>query len=266
MSLNKIITEIEANRPQAESDVHMGSPSTYNARIGLKRAAVSAMERLKDQYSKELLASTVFIVVTGSARTSFAETASGDSFGCFSTDPEDFFKDLTGRIDQSLFGRESTAKLFNIAGNILYDKAMELDIASYSGLSFNEKYNLGVKKADDFIPVIRDAIIDQVGSEIVGINAVHSIINKALEKRHSAPITPLILNTQSEKFALDLFKNLKRHKSTDGTTRGLTSKVFLVIAGKPSKTFQTIPEALLVKSVTEDSVGEALTMIKNKVL
>ena|ERR1700676_328150 len=266
MSLNKIITEIEANRPQAEADVNLGSPNTYNARIGIKRAAVSAMERLTDQYSKELLASTVFIVVTGNGRTAFADTASSDTFGCFSTDPEDFFKNLTGRIDQSLFGRESVAKLFNIAGNILYDKAMELGIASYAGLSFNEKYNLGVKKAEDFIPVIRDAIIDQVGSEIVGINAVNSIMDKALEKKHSAPIAPLILNTHSEKFALDLFKNLKRHKSADGTTRGLTSKVFLVVAGKPSKAFQAVPEALLVKNVTEESVGEALTMIKNKVL
>jgi hypothetical protein len=265
MSLHNIVKEIEANRSQAEADVHLGSPNTYNARIGLKRAAVSAMERLKDQYNKELLASTVFIIVTGSARAQFTDAASNETFGCFSTDPEDFFKNLTNRIDPSLFGRESVAKLFNIAGNILYDKAMELGIVSYSGLSFSEKYNSGVKKNEDFVPIIRDAIIDQVGSEIVGINAVNSIMNKALEKRHSAKITPLILNTQNEKFALDLFKNLKEHKVA-GEKRGLTPNVFLVIAGKPSKTLQTVPQAILVKNVTEASVEEALTAIQNTVL
>ncbi len=265
MSLSKLITEIEANRTNAESDVHTGNPSTFNARIGIKRAAVSAMERLTDQYNKELLASTVFIVVTGASRAAFAEMAAGPAFGCFSTDPEDFFKDLTSRIDQSLFGRESVGKLFNIAGNILYDKAMELDIVSYAGLSFSEKYNSGVKKAEDFVPIIRDAIIDQVGSEIVGINAVHSIMATALARKHSSQTTPLILNTQSEKFAQDLFRNLKRHKATNGEDRGLTSKVFLVVAGKPSKTFQIAQEAFLVKNVTEETVDGVLTDIRNKV-
>lgn len=256
MSLSNVLKEIETTRPQAEMDVQMGSPATYGGRVGLKKAAIESMKRLKRQYHKELMSSTLFIVVTGSAENAFSNLASGDSFGCFSVDPDEFYKDLTSRINPSLFGRESVGNLFNIASNILEDKALELDINSYPVLRFSDKYNTGVKNAEDFTAVIKNAINDQVGSEIVGVSAINSIVDKAIEKKHSATVTPLLLSTSDEKFALDLQKNLKR----------LTSKVFLVVAGKAPKTLHGAEGAISVKTVTEESVGEALSTIRSKVL
>src|ERR1035437_318190 len=240
MSLTTILKEMETNKPNAAMDIQMGSPDTYGARVGLKRAAEESIKRLKLQYRNELMASTAFIVVTGSNRDSFTELATSDTFGCFANDPEEFFKDLASRISPTLFGREGLRQLFNIAGNILEDKAMELDIASYPMIAFSDKYNRAVNSVEDFIPLIREAILDKVGSEIVGINAIHSIVDKAIEKSHSAPVTPVILNTADENFALDLHKNLKR----------LTAKTFLVTAGKASKSLR-LPETINVKEVTE---------------
>lgn len=256
MSLSSILKEMEVSRPQSEMDVQMGSPETYGGRIGLKRAGIEAMKRLTLQYRNELMTSTMFIVVTGSSREAFTELATGDTFGCFSADPDAFYKDLASRIDPSLFGRESLGALFNIAGNILEDKAMELDIGSYPMLAFSDKYNVAVKNTEEFAALIRRAINDQVGPEIVGINSIHAIVNKAIEKNHSAVVTPVILSTDDEKFAFDLNKDLRR----------LTSKVFLVVAGKSSGNLHTANGAILVKKVTEESVGEALASIRNKVL
>lgn len=256
MSLSTILKEIETNRPQAEADVSMGSPDTYGGRLGLKRAATEALKRLRLQYRNELMTSTVFIVVTGSGKDSFATTASGETFGCFSTDPDDFYKDLSSRINPSLFGREGVRQLFNIAGNILEDKALELDIGSYPMLQFSDKYNTAVNTVEDFVPLVKRAINDQVGSEIVGINAINSIVDKAIAKSHSASVTPVILSTEDERFALDLQKNLKR----------LTSKVFLVVTGKASKELYKTEGAVSVKNVTEDSVGDALAAIRSKIL
>lgn len=255
MSLSTILKEMELNRPNANMDVSMGSPETYGARLGLKRAGTEALKRLKIDYRSELLKSTLFILVTGPAKDAFNELASSEAFGCFSTDPEEFYRDLASRINPTLFGRESARHLFNIAGNILEDKCMELDIASFPMVMFNEKYNMGVNSVEDFIPLIRNAINDQVGSEIVGINAINSIVDKAISKNHSATVTPVILNTGDEKFALDLLKNLKR----------LTPKVFLVVAGKASKALNGAEGAISVKNVSEESVGEALTKIKSKI-
>lgn len=264
MSLITILNEMEANRPNAEMDVQLGSENTYRARIGLKKAAAETVSRLERDYRKELMSSTVFIVATGSGREAFTELATSDTFGCFATNPDDFYLDLSSRIDPSLFGREGVKHLFKIASNILEDKAMELDIESYNMLQFNEKYNRGVKNAEDFALLVREAITDQVGSEIVGLNAVHSIVKTAISKKHSASVTPVILSTSDEKFALELYNNLKSHKDKNGEKRGLTPNVLLVVAGKASKDLGKSKDVLVVKNVSQESVGEALTSIRNR--
>jgi hypothetical protein len=257
MSLKAILNEMETNRPNADMDVLMGSPDTMIGRVGLQRAAKETIKRLKLEYTKALMASTVFIVVMGTARDSFTNIACNETFGCFQSDPEAFFKDIVSRINPTLFGREGTRNLFNLVTNILEDKMLELDINSYNMLQFNDRYNAASNKAEDFVPLVRNAIIDQVGSEIVGVNAIHSIVDEAIKKEHSASVTPVVLNTNDEKFALDLKKNLGR----------IGSKVFLVVAGKASKTFTSGTELLtVVKHVNEESVGEALTQIRSKVL
>ena len=256
MSLTNILKEIGTNRPNAEMDVQMGSEATYGGRVGLKRAATETIKRLKLDYRNELMTSTVFIVVAGAGRDTFSDLISYETYGCFTTDPNEFYKDLASRIDPSLFGREGVRNLFNLVGNLLEDKALELDINSYPMLQFNDKYNSAVKSVEDFVPLIRAAINDQVGSEIVGINAIHSIVDKAIERNHSAVVTPVVLNTSDEKFALDLQNNLNK----------LQSKVFLVVAGKASKALREAKGAFLVKTVSEETVRETLEAIRNKVL
>ena len=275
MSLTTILKEMETARPNAEMDVQLGSPNTYRGRLGLKNAATETLKRLTDQYRDELMKSTVFIVVTGAAKDEFANLASADTFGCFSTDPEHFYKDLATRVDpaKKLYGRESVQGLFNIAGNVLYDKAMELGLDSYNMLSFSDKYNSAVNNVDDFTQLIKRAINDQVGPEIVGINAVHLVTQEAIKKNHSAPVTPVILNTSDEKLALELHKNLKLLKPKKFGVGGnaisadkLPPNSFLVVAGKASKALTDAKDAIKVKKVDETSVSEALATIRNKIL
>lgn len=255
MSLTNILTELEKNIPIAQTEVPSEPSTTYRGRIGLKRSAEEVVKRLKLDYRNELMNSTVFIVVTGVAQEQLTSVACGSTFGCFSSDPDSLFSYLASKVNPTLFGREGVRHLFNIAGNVLEDRALELDIASYPMLQFNEKYNTGVNSANELSVLLKRAITDQVGSEIVGINAIHSIVDKAISTKHSAEVTPVVLNTSDEKFALDLYKNLGR----------LKSKTFLVVAGKPSKALQVVKEAVVVKNVSEDSVGEALATIRNRI-
>jgi hypothetical protein len=266
MSLKTILNEIETNKTNSEMDVSLGHPSTLGGRLGLKRAATEAVSRLKDQYYDELRASTAFIVVTGPNAESFSKLSGSDDFGCFSSDSDAFFKDLTSRINPKLFGRESVRALFNIASNILEDKAMELDIKSYNMLQFNDKYNSAVNKAEDFVPLVRNAVLDQVGAEIVGLNTVKTLVSTAIEKKHSAPVTPIVLNTPDERVAVDLFRNLKSHVNKNGEKRGLTSKVFLVFTTKMPTNFKGVENVYAVKHVSNETVSEVLTAIKTKIL
>ena len=261
MSLSTILNEMKLNRPNAEMDVQFGNPNTLGGRQGLKRAATEALKRLRNSYRDELMKNSVFIVVSGAQKDVFTEFASGEKFGCFVNNPESFYKELAAQvsppsINPPLWTRESVKHLFGIAQNVLNDKALELDINSYPPLYFNEKYNRGVTTAEEFAPILKQAINDQVGSEIVGINAVHSILDQAIVKEHSGLITPILLPTDDEAFALDLFNSLntKLGRPANGT--------FLVAAGKN----HSLKNALTVKKINEETVAEVLETIRNKVL
>ncbi len=259
MSLSNLLKEIESNQVNANIDLNDKKkvpPATYGGHKGLKVAAIENIRRLKIDYRNKLLSSTVFIVVTGPAKDEFAQLASNETFGCFSADPDALFKEMTSKIDPTLFGREGVNHLFGIASRVLEDKANELDITSYPMLMFNEKYNKAVRKAEELVPLLRAAVVDQVGSELVGLNAIYSLVDQAIEKKHEAEVTPVVFNTSDEAFALDLSKNLKR----------LSKSVFLVVAGKLPKTLVKLDGVIPVKTVNEESVGQALSSIRSKVV
>jgi len=266
MSLKSSLKEINDNKANAAMDLMLGNPDTYNGRSGLKRAATEAVRRGKAQYHKDLLDTMAYIVVTGSGRDQFTELASSETFGCFAGDPEEFFKNIVSRLDQKLFGRETPRNFFNIVSNILEDKMLEIGIVEYNPLTFSDKYNSAVNKPEDLVLLVRNAITDQIGAEIVGINSVSSLVDKAIEKGHDFPVTPVLFSTGDEKFALELRNGLKRKETLKGVFKGLSSKVFLVVVGNASKELKKTQDVILVKTVSDESVGEALSSIRNKIL
>ena len=266
MSLSNILKEIQIHLPASQMDPLQGAPHTLNGRIGMHTMATESIKVLRRQYRKQIMDQAVYIVVTGSNRNAFSEISSQDSFGVFSVDPDSFFRDLSSRIDPSLFGRESVSNLFNIASNILEDKMLELDINSYPMLQYNDRYNVQVNNADDFTAVIRTAINEQLGSEIVGISSADLVTGTAITKKHDAAITPIILSTSDERFALDLMKNLKKQRLPNGTFQGISNNVFLVAAGTTSKELKSFLGCFALKNATEETVGQTLTAIRSKVV
>lgn len=266
MSLSTILEQMNQTRPNAEMDVTLGNPSTYNGRLGLKKASTETMKRLKLEYRNELMKTAAFIVVAGSNREAFIQLASSEAFGCFSVNPDDFFNDVVSRVKPTLFGRETVKNLFNVVGNLLEDKMGELDINSYPTLRYNDKYNSSVNNASDLMFLVRSAVTDQIGAEVVGVNAIHSVVDAAIKNGHSAFVTPILFSTDDERFALNMYTNIKRRKHSDGTFSGITDRVFLIVAGKASKELTKTEGAVVVKNVTEESVGEALSTIRSKIL
>ena len=259
MSLSTILKEIAVHKPSADLELNMEHPNTYRARLGQKRAAEEAILRLKREYKENLLKSTAFILVTGALKDSFVELASNPKFESFTANPEALFEEIADQVSPptvkpSLYGREGVKSLFSIAQNVLRDKATDIGIVEYPSFAFNDRYNSGVQTKEDFTAILKAAIVDQVGSEIVGIHAVNAITDKAIERGHAGSVTPIILGTSDEKFALNLLNSLKN----------LKAKTFLVTAGKVSKGLQG-SGAIAVKTVTEENVAEALLTIVNKI-
>ena len=97
MSLSRVVEQIKVLKPIAEEDINNGPRETYSGREGRKRNAIGQLKDLKEKYIDELRTSAVFVIVTGSAKDQFAETAKTE-FKCFTADPEGFYKDLANRL------------------------------------------------------------------------------------------------------------------------------------------------------------------------
>ena len=252
MSLQRTLEEIKVQKPLAEEDIGVGPRETYAGREGRKRNAINRLKDLKERYIDELRTSAVFVIVAGSAKDQFAETAKNE-FKCFTADPEGFYKDLANRLPVTLYNQKTPpSNLFDIMGRHLEDKATEMKIAGYPLLIFHSKYQRHCEGKDDFTQLIKEAINDQVGSEIAGLHIVRALADEAIEVGHGGKLTPIVLVTDDEKFALDLKGNLGR----------IGSRAFLVAAGKGAKTVRTTEGAFTVKEVTTESVENVLTNIR----
>jgi hypothetical protein len=255
MALSKVLEEIKKLKVFAEEDVDGGSTETLVGRRGRKSRAIEKLKELKEEYSRDLLNGATFIVVSGSDRDSFTGTAV-EEFSCFAADPEDFYNDLSGRVSPSLYlGKEGMANTFDVLGRYLEDKMLELNIIGYPQLIFKQQYRKTLKTKEDFSSLVKQAINEQVGSEIVGVQAVRSLVDLAIEKSYSAKFTPVILNTGDEDLAKSLLNDLTR----------LTSRVFLVVAGEPSNTLKNTDSGLIVEKVTKDAVKKTLTRISKTI-
>jgi hypothetical protein len=253
MSLNKIIEEINQIKPILQEDITNGPRETYAGREGRQRNAREQMKSLKERYIDELRTSTAFILVCGSEKDKFSEIATNE-FKCFTADPEGFYKDLANRIPQELYAnRISAANLFDVMGRHLEDKAGEMQIIGYPQLIMKQQYQRALTSKEDFVSLIKEAINEQVGSEIAGIHVIRSIADAAIENNHSSRTTPIVLCTDDQNLALDLRNTLSR----------IGSKAFLVSAGKGAKTIKTSEDAFVIKEVEKESVENCLKNISN---
>lgn len=255
MSLKQIIEQIKVQQPLADEDVESGAAETLNARRGRQRQAVEQLKLLRDQYTQELMRSTVFILAVGDQSEEFTKLLSTE-YGAFSADPEAFYSDLAGRVNPQLYkGRESSSSMFDTLSSHLEDVALKMQIIGYPQLIFKAQYRRMLNDENDFRGLVREAINDQMGSEIVGIAAVRSVSSKAIEKGHSDKVTPIVLNVEDPNLAVSLLDTLKR----------LTPNVAMVTVGKAPKGFKDRSVNTL-KNVSNENVEFTLNLIKNKII
>lgn len=253
MSLQQTLEEIKKVKPFAEEDVTTGPAETLNARRGRRNQSIEKLKILKRAYTRDMLATAVFIVATGAGRESFAALAQ-EKFGCFSADPEEFYKDLAGRVPPVLYlNKDTVSNIFDVLGRHLEDKMGELDINEYNQLLFKAEFAGKITSADEFTDLVKRAVNKQIGAEIAGLQAIRSLAEVAIEKEHSDRITPIVLTTNDEQLALDLTRDLAR----------LNPRVYLTVTGKSSKVIKSTEGAIVMKEANEETVTETMTSIRS---
>ena len=255
MSLAQVRDKIKQVLPMALQDADSGPYETLAGRRGQKRQAEEKLKQLKSEYTQLLLRSAIFIVTTGTGASEFAALASSEAGNCFAADSEKFYTDIVNSVNPALYLRESLPNLFGVVSRALETKMMGISLIqnSYPSLNYKETYARAVKNKEDLLAVLKVALTEQVGGEMVGIQAIHDLVDEAIQKNHGASLTPIVLKTTDEVLALKLLPALER----------LTPRVFLVGVGKTSKAVKAVEGAIFVKEASAETVESALTTVRS---
>jgi len=250
MSLKDLLNKIKEVKQFADENVDTGAPETLNARRGRQRQAVEELQRLQTAYTNELRRTSAFIVVIGDKYKEFLEHSSK----LFCVEPEAYFKEIVNKIPTHLYlGRESVSNLFDVLGRHIEEKAYALGIVGYPQLIFKQEYQRTIRSTDDFLNIVKEAITDQMGGEIVGIHATHVLTKASIEKNNTSQSTRIVLATGDEKFGIKVANDL--HK--------ISNRVFVVVAGELQKPLRNTKDVYGLQEVTKESVDKTLNGIKN---
>jgi len=247
--LEQILDEINKQKQIAETDLSQVSPRAYPYKKGQVDSAKNKLEGLYIDYKNEILNRAVFILVTGSESESFGNIAKQD-FGCFSISGETLAKEIVNDIHPQLYkGKTVNASIFDVVDNVLEKKMKALDVLSYNSLMFNSKYQRVVKNEDEMVLVVRDALNDIVGGEVVALDALERTAQEAVNKNYRSKIVPILIYSEDFSLIQTLSRDIIK----------INPRIVRVIAGDSDlEDFNTIAN---LTDVDSEGVGEALKKI-----
>ncbi len=254
MTLNELLLKIKEVQPLAEEDTSGGPIETLRGRIGRKEQNTYILAQLKEAYEDELRRTAAFILVVGEGRNEFTKLAT-ESFKCFSTNPETFFTELVDRIPSTLYlGKEGMQNIFRLLDSYIEEKMNALRVREYNQLIYTQEYQRHLNSKEDFLSLVKQAIVNKVGGEVVGLQAAHSLTNVAIQQNNSAKYTPILLPSGDERFVLKVSEDLAR----------ISNRVFIVAVGPTTDVLKN-EELIRVEEVNATNVKRALKAVSDSV-
>lgn len=254
MNIQNLVKQIQEKNLAANDDLSDATNSTRSMREGNKRAAREALTDLKQEYRKQLLTSASYIVVNGS-QSKELETAVESESLALTADSEEFYKELLSKIDERAYmNRPVDGTFFNALSNYLEEIAREIGIKSYPQLLFKSEYHQIISSKDQALKLLKQIVNKDLGSELVGIYTINRIMDRAINREQTDSFVPIFLTAEDKNLALTLSNDLRR----------LSPNVFLVCAGKTSKSLKSVQNSLSIDEVNKETIEQLLEAIKSK--
>ena len=254
-SLELLIKSISEKKTLVESKkevMELDNPYVVRTKLGKINRAKEDLKELYREYRTELQSRTTFILVVGSQADKFAELAEAE-FGCFVLDADTFYKDILSQVPAQLYtNKASTPGLFDHFAARFETRALDIEIIGYQPLYFESKYKRILNGEEDALALIKEAFNEKIGSEVVGLDAVDRVAEKAVNEGFAGSTVPIVLFSKDEKLVDDLAKNLTK----------LSGNVFVITTGtKVGKELKTKSLSYL-KTVDSEGVEKSLTKIR----
>jgi len=250
--LAELVQVIQKKKEIASLKVDHEHFATRTTKKGKIKRAKEDLTELFLQYREALKNRAVFILTSGTETDKFVKLAE-KNFGCFSVNADKFYSDLADQINPRLYtNHKASPGLFDLLSSHFEARAQAIGIIGFPALIFESKYNKILKGKEDLLKLTKRAFNDKIGSEVVGLDAIDLVAQKAVNELYEGKIVPIILHSEDQ----DLIKELS------SGLRNITPNVFIVSAGDLENEELKNKTLSKITKVTKKSVEESLVKIK----
>jgi hypothetical protein len=251
MSFEKILSKIKENSALLSLEILPGDP-TSRTKAGMVNQAKEQIAALKNDFRDEALRRSLFIVVFGKKAKELSSILQ-NTFDVKSASPSLLTKKIVDKIEPSLYeNRQLHPSVIDIASSVLDTLSGDMGISHVPAIYYDGmKHTVQISDRSDLESLLETLLIEKVGSEIFGINAVMASLDSLIEVGYTAPVLPMVLEVE-EKNLTKVVADLNR----------LTSNVVTVSAGGEAKANLKLGAKAKLDAET---VEKLLTEIKNNI-
>jgi len=205
MELKEILKSIDDVKVIAQMTPEQ-NPRNYNVQLGKIRRAQEDLNALLEGYRNAVRQKAVFILPTGAGAEKFTQMASE---GCFSSNVDDLFVKVTEMLSPVLYENQPfNASTLDTAMSYFSEVMDTIGVTSYPQVVFKSKYIKTLRNKQDMVDSLREAVIEQVGPEIIGYFTIHTIAQQAVNEKFAGKAVPIVLHSNDlsaiEKLSEDL--------------------------------------------------------------
>lgn len=209
-NFESLIKEINRNRELASRAIpEDADPRTLTTRIGHQKRAKQNLKDLFLEYRNHVRQNAVFILTSGKQHESFTSIAT-EEYGCFAVNADEIYERIADEINpRNYINTSASPGLFDMLMSVFNDICDEIGIMGYPAVLFESKYKRQLKSKEDFVNLIKEAFNDKVGSDLVGLYAVHKVSRLGIDSGYSGTTIPVILYTEDKSLTENLESSLK---------------------------------------------------------
>jgi hypothetical protein len=117
---------------------------------------------------------------------------------------------------------------------------------------YNAKYARVLDNENELVDLLKRAVCDIVGPEVIGLDALERVTSEAVNKGYKSKLVPILVHSNDEEFVNSLSQPF----------RTLNPRVVRVAAGDVES--ENLNPLVSIEEVNEDNVGNALKEIATK--
>lgn len=255
MELQNLLKEIMEQKVAASVQINGASP-TAGMQAANRRLAKMRLEDLFLQAQKELLKSSVVMVVTGKDAEKVMEVSEKD-FDVYAYEYNKLITDFANEIPETSYSMRALGpSTVGLLSALIEAKAIDMGVVEYQPLVWQNSMAGSVNKSkEDFINSVDSLFENTIGYDIPILDIINQTTSKIIQDEFVGNSVPIMILCKDEQKAEKIFN----------TSKSLTLRSFLIkMVDDDSQKEITSKDIILASSASKKAVKEILINVKQQ--